>query len=471
MNLKEAKELAKGLYGDAKRLSGETYYEHTLEIANKLTGYGIKDETTLMVAMLHHCLDLSDGKRKKELLKQIPEDLMTLIKRYSEMTKKTVQVESFEKYNEKYAVQAFVSLVGDMRLLLVRIVDKLQALENSWALDKEKQREVALRALHLYVPLAKILGIYKISRDMENAAFKILYPEDYFALSRIVKKRSWGTKKIFGETKKFLREILSERGLENFEIQYRVKGLYSLFKKIDRYRESGKDTGENFEKVYDLFALRIIVETVEECYLVENLLTQLWESIPEERNDYIGNPRPSGYQSIQNAFKIDRGFIAEIQIRTHEMHKQAEFGVSSHLLYKIGDKGEKSSAVKKFKQYLSKNPSWFKDLNYWEIEKEQKYIPVTPFKNKIYVFTPKGDIIELPIGASAVDFAYAVHTEIGHRCVGTFVNGKIAKLDQKLKTGDTVKIKIDKKKKKPSKDWLNFAKTRQAKIQINKANR
>jgi len=471
MNLKEAKELAKNLYGDAKRLSGETYYEHTLEVVAKLSGYGIKDEMTLMIAALHHCLNFSDGISKKKLLKQIPEDLMELIKKYNEMAKKTIQVESFEKYNEKYAVQAFVSLGEDIRLLLVRIVDKLQALENSWALDRDKQKEVALRALYLYTPLAKILGIYKISKDIENAAFKILHPESYFRLEQIVRKKSWGTKKIFREIEKFLKEILSERGLENFEIQYRTKGLYSLFKKIGRCMRENIDLGKNLEKIYDLFALRIIVETVEECYLVENLLTQLWSSIPDERNDYIETPRPSGYQSIQNAFKINEGFIAEIQIRTHEMHKQAEFGNSSHLLYKMGDKGTKSEAVKKFKQYLGKNPDWFKELNYWEVEKEQKYIPSTPFRNKIYVFTPKGDIIELPKGATAVDFAFAVHTEIGNRCAGAFVNNRIVKLDRELKTGDIVRIKTDKKKKSPSKDWLEFVKTRTAKIQINRAGR
>ncbi len=469
MNLKEAKNLSKDLCGDAKRLSGETYYEHALEIVTKLSSYGIKDETTLIVAILHHCLDFSDEISKKKLLKRIPEDLMELIKKYNEIAKKTIQVESFEKYNEKYAVQAFISLGGDIRLLIVRIVDKLQALENSWVLDREKQKEAALRAFYLYTPLAKILGVYKVSRDIENAAFKILYPESYFGLEQVVKKKSWGTKKIFREVEKFLREVLSERGLSNFEIQYRTKGLYSLFKKINRYTEEGMDIGENLERIYDLFALRIIVETVEECYLVENLLTQLWNNLPEERNDYIEYPRQSGYQSIQNAFKIDGGFTVEIQIRTHEMHKQAEFGSSSHLLYKIGDKGIKSGAAKKFKQYLSKNPSWFKELNYWEVEKEQKYIPNTPFKNKIYVFTPKGDIIELPKGASTVDFAYAVHTEIGNKCVGAFVNGQIVKLDQKLKTGDTIKIKVGKKKRGPNKDWVNFVKTRQAKIQINKA--
>ena len=348
-------------------------------------------------------------------------------------------------------------------------MDKLQALNNSWVLSRDKQREAAQRALYLYAPLAKILGIYKISRDIEDSAFKILYPENYFELEQIVKKGSWGIKKMFREVEKFLKEILAERGLENFEIQYRTKSLYSLFKKINRYAKEGKGAEENIEKIYDLFALRIIVETVEECYLVENLLMQLWNHFPEERNDYIEYPRSSGYQSIHNAFEISKGFIAEAQIRTHEMHKQAEFGVSSHLLYKIGDKGVRSGAVKKFKQYLSKNPDWFKELNYWEIEKGKKYTPNTPFKNKIYVFTPKGDIIELPKGAVVVDFAFAVHTEIGNRCVGAFVNNHIAKLDRELKTGDTIKIKTDKKKKGPSKDWINFAKTRRAKIHINRS--
>jgi GTP pyrophosphokinase len=469
MSLPQAKDLAKKLYKDKVRLSGESYYKHAMEIVERLRRYGIKEENTLAAAALHHAFDENKEKVRKELEKKVPETIIDLIDKYYTTTEANIKTEAFEKYNEKYLLQAFVNLAKDIRVLIIRTADKLDALEKSWALNREEQKRAAQRALLIYAPLAKFIGISKISRDIEDTAFKISYPQDFFNLEQIVKKKSWGSKKIFRETEKFLTEILEEQGMDNFQIQYRTKGLYSLYRKIARYKKQRKEIGNNCEKIYDIFALRIIVNTVEECYLVENLITQLLNHIPEERNDYIKEPRPTGYQSIHNAIELDKDFFAEVQIRTHEMHKQAEFGISSHLLYKMGDKGEKSKATKEFRKYLKGNPELFRDLNYWEVEKDQNYTPDTPFKNKIYVFTPKGDIIELPEEATVVDFGYAVHTEIGNKCGGAFVNNKIVKLDTKLKTGDIVKIKVDKRKKKPSKHWLDFVKTRRAKIQINKA--
>ncbi len=468
MSVKEAKKLAKQIYSGRKRLSGETYYEHALEIAQRLKDYGIKGENTLTAAILHHALDKDEGKSLEKVHK-INKEAAKLLEKYKKLTEIDIKVDSLTNQNEKYLMQTLVNLVRDVRALIIRTVDKLHSLENSWALDKKGREKAALKALNLYAPLAKILGVSQIATELEDTAFKILHPREYFNLKQIVRKRSWGTKKLFKEVEDFLTEILREQGLKNFQIQYRTKGFYSLYKKLERYKQQKKEIGSNLENIYDLFALRVIVGTVEECYLVENLLTRLWDYLPEERDDYIKNPRNTGYQSLHNAFQISNDFTLEVQIRTHEMHKQAEFGISSHLLYKIGDKGAESKAVKEFKDYLKKHPNWFKALNFWEISKDKGYKPKTPFKNKVYAFTPKGDIIELPEEASVVDFAYAVHTEIGNRCVGAFVNNKIVKLEHMLKTGDTVKVKVGNKKKKPSKDWLDFVKTRRAKIQINKA--
>ncbi len=469
MSLKKAKKLAKEAYAGKTRLSGETYYEHALEIVQRLRKYGIKEENTLITAIMHHALDNPKEKEKIiDSVKALDKSSADLLKKYKKLTEVDIRIDSLQEENERYLMQTFVSLVEDVRALIIRTVDKLHSLENSWALDKEGRNDAAMKALHLYAPLAKVLGVSQIAKDLEDTAFKILRPEKYFTLNQIIKKRTWGTKKIFQEVEKFLKEILEEQGLSNFQVQYRTKSLYSLHKKIQRYKKEKKDIGSKLEKIYDLFAFRIIVGTVEECYLVENLLKQLWEDLPEERNDYIENPRPTGYQSIQNAFEIDEDFVAEIQIRTHEMHKQAEFGISSHLLYKLGDKGAKSKAVQEFKKYLKTHPEWFKDLNFWEISEKKEYIPSTPFKNRIYTFTPKGDIIELPKGATIIDFAYTVHTEIGNRCAGAFVNNKIVKLNHELRTGDTVKIKVGGKKRKPSRDWLSYVRTRRAKIQINK---
>lgn len=472
MNVKKAKKLAKKLYKGKKRLSGESYLDHVLDIIKRLKKYGIKEEHTIITAWLHHAFDRSPSQireTKEELLENLGEEVTALLEKYHQLTDTKISTNSLRQENEKYLIQAFVNLVEDIRVIVVRLVDKVHDLENSWVFDREKQKDKALRALYFYAPLAKILGVTNIGKDLEDTAFKILYPDEYFNLKQKVKKRSWGTKKIFREVEKFLKETLEEQGLSNFEIKYRAKSLYSLHKKVERYRKGNTFVGENLEGIYDLFALRVIVNTVEECYLVENLLLQLWEAVPGERDDYIKKPRSTGYQSIHNAFKIEKDFVAEVQIRTHEMHTQAEYGISSHLLYKIGDKGEKSQAVEEFKKYLKTHPDWFRDLNFWEIEKKNGYKPQTPFSDRVYVFTPKGDIIELPRGATVVDFAYAVHSEVGDHCAGAFVNNKIVKLDRELNTGDTVKIRVDKRKRLPSRDWLDFVKTRRAKIWINKA--
>jgi GTP diphosphokinase / guanosine-3',5'-bis(diphosphate) 3'-diphosphatase len=469
MTIKTAKALAKKLYQGKERLSGEDFYSYALDIVKRLKQYGIKDEPTLITALLHGVTDPKTKKIPQEIADQLGEEIPMLLEKYERLRETKVTTESLKDFNEKYLNQTLINLVEDVRLLIIRVVVKLKDLEENQGLDKEKREEAAIRALYLYAPLAKILGVTNISKDLEDNAFKMLYPQEYFELEEIVRKRSWGTKKIFVEVEKVLTELLEEQGLSNFEIQYRTKALYSLFKKVLRYRKQGLDMGDRLEKIYDLFALRIIVPTVEECYLVETFLKQLWDYLPEERDDYIKNPRPTGYRAIHNVFVVEKNMTLEVQIRTHEMHNQAEYGISSHLLYKIGDKGEKSHAVSEYKKYLKTHPEWFRDINFWEIQKSEGFVSNTPFKDKVYVFTPKGDIIQLPRGATVVDFAFAVHTEIGVQCAGAFVNEKIVKLNHVVKTGDIVKIKTNKRRRKPSKDWLEFVKTNRAKIQINKA--
>ncbi len=463
MEFSEVKGQTEKLLKSKARLSGESYFEYAQKTASKLKKYGIKDETTLKLAYLHHIprtsalyKSLIDGEAEK------------MLQKYEKFANTKISTDSLQKFNEKYLIQTCINLVEDVRPLTVRIAEKLVDLENSWVFAKQKREDIALRAMYLYAPLAKILGINALSKDLEDVAFKILFPMEYYTLKRLIEKKKWGTKKIFDDTEKVLKELLEEQGLSNFIINYRTKGIYSTYKKVIRYNPKTEKIKETLDRVYDLFALRIVVQTTEECYLVENLLSQLWENIPSERDDYIKRPRLTGYEAIHNAFKIEQRLIMEVQIKTFEMHQRAEYGISSHLLYKIGDKGQKSLAVGEFKKYLAKHPEWFKDLNFWELQKKKGYIPNTPFSEKEYVLTPKGGIVELPKGATVVDFAFAVHTSIGEHCIGAFVNNKIVKLDYVVKTGDIVNIKLDKKKRRPSKDWLEFVKTRRARIRIKK---
>lgn len=462
MNLEEIREQVKKTLEEKQRLSGENCFEYAQKVENYLRTHGIKDETTLKLVYIHHL-------KKDHKIRKSCQELETLLENYQKFADIKIKTKSLTEFNEKYLIQTCINLVGDVRPLAVRLSEKIINLENSWMFSKEKREDMALRAIYLYSPLAKILGIDSFARELEDTAFKILFPMEFYNLEKAIKKKGRGTGKIFQEIKKFLKQELAEQNILDTKIEFRTKGIYSTYKKLIRYGLKVENLEDSLNKIHDLFALRIIVRTENECYLVESLLQQLWEAVPSARDDYIKDPRPTGYRAVHNAFWVSKDIIMEVQIRTYEMHQKAEFGISSHLLYKLGDKGQKSQAVKEFKKYLATHPEWFKELNFWELQRKSGYIPNTPFSNKEYVLTPKGDIVELPKGSTVIDFAFSVHTEIGEKCVGAFVNNKIVRLNYVVKTGDVISIKTSKRKKTPSRDWLEFVKTRKARNKILKA--
>ncbi len=472
---------AKHTLKNKQRLNGETVWEYAQRIERRLKSYGIKETQTVALVYAHHLTQAQIKEIRRDCTSEEQKDIeeiQRLVAKYKKFKETKIKTDKLTNFNEKFLIQTCINLVEDVRVLAVRVVEKLDEIQNSWMFPKKKREDMAIRAIYLYTPLAKILGLSLIAKDLEDAGFKILYPQEFYTLKRAIKRREREAKRLFKDVHKALKMLLKEQGLDKFEIQHRIKSIYSTYKKLLRYRETksnGLDSSmraslnEGLDKIYDLVAFRIIVNSTAECYLVENLLTQLWETIPGERDDYIKRPRVSGYQAIHNAYKIAQNVVVEIQIKTYEMHQKAEFGISSHLLYKLGDKGQSSEAVAEFRKYLKTHPEWFRDLNYWEVQRTKGYIPKTPFSNRVYALTPKGDIVELPEGATVLDFAYALHTEIGNGCVGAFVNNKIVKLDHKVQTGDVVRIKTNPRKKKPSKDWLKLVKTRKAKIRIRKA--
>ena len=467
-NVQKAKEIAKQIHENHKRLSGETYADHSTRVFKKLKKHNIREESTLIAALLHHSLRYS-AEVENEIKKLFGEDVLTLIKNYAAISSAKIERDSPRGFNEKYIMQTYINLSKDIRTIAIRVADKADNLEHSWALPKEKRDYNAEKALHLYSPLARIIGMSRLAVELENEAFKILHPEEYYKIERLIKRQRPKINKLFGEVKRFLGGLLEENGIKRYEIQSRIKHQYGLFRKAVHFDNCGKEVGNEYENMYDFAALRVLVNNVEECYLVENLLKDLWDYLPEERDDYIENPRPSGYKAIHNAFEIDKDFVAEVQIKTFDMHEQSEYGLSSHLLYKIGDKDRASKATEEFKKYLRENPYWFKDLNFWEIERSlSEFSPKTPFGEMVYAFTPKGDIIELPKGATVLDFAYAIHAGLGHSCIGAFVNSGIVKLDYIVGNGDVVEIKTLKSKKKPSRDWLGIVKTKRAKAAIRK---
>lgn len=459
--VEQAIELARQVHSGHKRLTGESYADHTVRVFEKLKKYGILDETTLIAALLHHSLDYSN-EPEAVIVRLFGGDTVELIRNFRKVAAVKVNTDTPNNLNEKYLIQAYVNMAKDIRTLIIRLADKADNLANSMFLPREKREQIANKALFVYSPLARIIGVSRLTAELENNAFKIIDPGEYLRLEKIISKKIEKSTDVVEETKRFLQSIFAENGIR-VTIQHRVKHLYGLYRKAVLRRSEGKDPGKNLSEIHDIIAMRVLVKNVADCYLVENLLKEALPFIPEEHDDYIKNPRKSGYKSLHNVFKIARGLNMEIQVKTHDMHLYNEFGPASHLLYKIGDNDRSSAAVDEFKKYLVESPNWFKEINYWEKERGRvDFKANTPFSKFVYAFTPKGDIIELEKGATVLDFAYAVHTKLGHSCIGAVVNGQMVKLSQEVHDGDYVEIKTLRSKLKPSDDWLNIAKTKRA---------
>jgi len=351
-------------------------------------------------------------------------------------------------------------LTKDFRVLLVRLIDRSVNTKTAYVHPPLLRNEIGEKALYLYAPICRLLGFSSLTSILEDEAFKILYPDKYYNLVKIVEKRKTEIRKFFDDAVPFLKTILKENGIDA-EIKTRIKHYFSIYKKALRYVAHGKNQEISYHNIYDIAGMRIIVDTVEQCYMVEDILKKIWVEQQDERNDYIKTPKPSGYKSIHNIYNVGSKRNLEVQIRTHQMHEVNEFGNASHFFYKLGSK---------FKDNILDNPNWLKEINYWE---SQNSLPdnyeISHFKDFVYAFTPKGDIIELPRGANIIDFAYYIHTRVGNNFTGGVVNGNIVKIDYEIKDGDRVEIMNTKHPKKPSPDWIKVAKTRKAISMIRKA--
>lgn len=430
----------------AKRLAlkQEGLYKHLEAVFQKMVDAGIKDEKVLASAFLHHLPGQLDG---------IDEEVAKIVGLYHNLEQKEIKKESPKNFNENYIVQTYINLAQDMRVLVLALADQCHNIETAFTLNQAERKEVAEKALFLYAPIAKMLGISDFTKALENESFKILNPAMYIKIQRAVELKSAQIQNFFNEALPVVSAFLKEHKIKA-EMSHRIKHIYSIYQKSEKYIGRGVEVGGNFGGIYDIGAMRIVTQTVDEVYATEDILKSLWEQIPHLRDDYIQKPRPTGYRSLHNTFIVEPNLHIEVQIRTQEMHEEAEYGLSSHLFYKIGEK---------FKNELGKNPNWVRDLNYFE---SYDKATIKHFSNNVYAFTPKGDIIELPKGAKGIDFGYYVHSDIGNSSVGVKINGSIVKLDTLINDGDIVEVLTDKKKRKPSRDWLNLVGTKKAKWEI-----
>lgn len=457
--IKTAKELSKNIHKGHIRLSGETYFEHTLRVYHKLQDAGVKDERVLAATLLHHIFDKTSYSLD-DLVKEVDKPVVDLILNYKNLASVQIKDETLIKANQQFIIKTFLNLAHDLDAMIIRFADKSDNVETSYVFPKDKRQTVANRALKLYAPVCRLLGVNAFVTSLENESFKILQPEEFYKILKYVDSIEMDVDKFFEDSKQVLYELFKEKD-KQVEIKSRMKHEYSIYKKY-KTKSDIKLTDENvIPRYHDVAAMRLLVENVADCYIAEDIIAGLWDSLDEQREDYIQAPKPNGYKSLHVICNVNPKFDAEFQIRTHEMHDVNDYGIASHAFYKMGES---------FRKKINEDPDWLKKINYFEREKLLDIAPSTDtfFSKFIYVFTPKGDIIELPRGSTILDFAYAIHSDVGHKCKGGRVNGELAKLTTLLTDGDTVDIIIDKKKSAPSKDWLQYVKSRRAKYEIRK---
>jgi GTP pyrophosphokinase len=437
------------------RASGEPYVNHSLAVATILAGLRL-DPVTIAAALLHDVPE-DTGTPLEQLKEQFGPELATLVDGVTKLGK--IQWRNREERQAENLRKMFLAMASDIRIVLIKLADRLHNMRTIQYLPPEKQQRIAQETLEIYAPLSERLGIGQIQRELEDLAFKVLEPETYQEIANQLAQASSEHEALLNEVAETLYRELNRAGIRvnRQQITGRPKHIYSIWKKMQR----PKYAGQGVARIYDRLGVRIIVDDVKDCYAALGVIHSLWRPIPGEFDDYIANPKTSGYRSLHTAV-IYKGDPLEIQIRTHEMHYEAEYGIAAHWRYKGGKVADKA-----FEEKLS----WLRQLLEWHKEMQDarefmQSVKLDLFQNEVFVFTPKGDVIDLPAGATPVDFAYRIHTDIGHRCVGAKVNGRLVPLSYKLRSGDIVEILTSKTGGGPSRDWLTFVVTSNAKSKI-----
>ncbi len=451
--VERAYEWAARLHAGQLRKSGEPYLAHPLSVAYILSLMKL-DLPSIAAGFLHDVVE--DCNIPIETLeKEFGKDVATIVEGVTKLTKLPYSSDKVTKQAENLR-KILLAMAKDLRVILVKIADRLHNMRTLSAMPEHKKTFIAKETLEIYAPIASRLGIDWIKTELEDLSFKYLYPTEYELLKKEVEKRLKVGREFMDKVKGELKKLLEENKIQG-KVLGRVKHLYSIYRKLQKYNLTIGD----LDQIYDIFGFRVIVNTVEECYKTLGLIHSLWKPIPGRFKDYISLPKPNMYQSLHTTVIGIEGKKIEIQIRTEYMDKIANEGIAAHFLYKEG------SVIDSYK---NKQFEWLAKLV--ELQQELKNpreflesLKLDLFPEEIYVFTPQGDVIVLPIDSTPVDFAYAIHTEIGNRCIRAYVNEKLVPLDYKLQTGDVVKIETS-PYAKPSRDWIKFVKTSRARSRI-----
>jgi GTP pyrophosphokinase len=456
--ISKAYKFAEKVHSGQKRKSGEPYFNHVLATADILYSWNMDDET-ISAGLLHDVIEDTNTKIE-DIKKEFGEETAFLVDGVSKLGKFKYRGAKEKAENMRKLILA---ISEDLRVVFIKLADRLHNMRTLNYLPKEKQKRIALETDEIYAPIAYRLGMHNLAGELQDLAFPYLYPEEYKWILNNVSDKYEERMKYLKKTAPVLKEFLLKNNVKIINFDFRAKRWSSLYKKLLVY-------DMDIEKIYDLVALRVIVPTVQDCYTTLGLIHEFWPPLSGRIKDYIAVPKPNGYRSLHTTVLGPQDKKIEIQIRTPEMHYENEFGIASHWLYKM-QKYQKEN-INTFVKELE----WVKQLRSWQEEMPKtvspseflKSLKIDFFKDRIYVITPKGDVIDLPKDATPVDFAYHIHSEIGDACVGAKVNDKLVPLDYKLKSGDVVEI-LTQKNKKPSEDWLNFVKTSLARERIKSA--
>lgn len=447
-----AYDFAEDAHKNQTRASGEAYIIHPLNTALILAK--MKLNLPIIIAALLHDVPEDTPKTLNDIKKDFGPDIASMVWGVTKLG--TIKYRGMERYIENLR-KMFIAMAQDIRVVFIKFADRLHNLATLDFLPPKKRYRIALETLEIYAPIANRLGMGEIKGQLEDLSFKYVYPKEYdWTVSQIrasYDKKTVVLKRAAKQAENFLRGA----GIDNFSIHGRRKHIYSLYKKL-------LSKENDIAKVCDLIAIRIIVKNLSDCYAALGIVHKYWKPLKGRIKDYIAQPKPNGYRSLHTTIFCDDGEIIEVQIRTEEMHDADEYGIAAHWHYDEAGK----------KAVLGREISWMQELAKIQKEFETKKqfleglnsLKIDIFRNHIFVFTPKGDVIDLPEDATPVDFAYAIHSDIGDQCAGAVVNEQIASLNTALKNGDVVHIIINKDKKSPSSDWLKFVKTRGARQKI-----
>ena len=434
------------------RLSGEAFIEHPLAVATILADLGL-DTTTLEAALLHDTVEDTDV-TLDELEESFGPEVARIVDGLTKL--ESITYRSREQEQAENVRKMIVAMAGDIRVLLIKLADRLHNMRTLAPLAPDRQRRIATETLDIYAPLAHRLGVQQIKWELEDLSFKALHSGPYREIASLVEKRRGERQKYVDGVLDSARARLRDAGVKA-DVDGRPKHLYSIYEKM-------VIGGKEFNEIYDLAGLRVLVDSIRDCYGALGAIHSLWKPVPGRFKDYIAMPKSNMYQSLHTTVVGPQGRPIEVQIRTKDMHRTAEFGIAAHWRYKEGRDGKKAKEAAEL-AWLGQMLEWLKDMA--DPREFMEGLKIDLYGGQVFCFTPKGDVMNLPAGATPVDFAYSIHTEVGHRTIGAKVNGKLVPLDFELRTGDTVDILTSKAQGEgPSQDWLRFVATPRARNKV-----